>query len=293
MKIVVTGDAGFIGSHIADRYRELGHDVKGIDIRNRKSLDITDFPAMRKFFAKEKPDIVNHHAGLIEVVKSLADPDPVMRTNVLGTANLLRAAGACGTVKKFIFPSSYTVYGDAATLPADESTPIAPLSPYGLSKAMAEEAIRFWSRHFGFSHLILRYPNAYGPRQDGTGDIGAIAIFAELMRNGKKPTIFGDGSKTRDYAHIEDIVRANERALKKGKNETVCIGTGRETTDRQIFDAVANHMRFADGPIHALSRPGEVRRIAMSSGKAGEILGWKAKIRLEDGVRRYISGTDS
>src|SRR3989344_5224679 len=208
MKIIVTGSAGFIGSHIADRYRALGHTVVEVDIRSPKNpIDINDAAALTALFKKEKPDIVNHHAAIAEVVKSIRDPLPTFQTNVLGTVNVLMAAGEAGTVKKILFASTGgAIYGEPKKLPADEATPATPLSPYGLSKLLGEEAIAFYSRMFGYAYLIFRYPNVYGPRQNPKGEAGVVAIFAELMKHGVRPTIFGDGTKARDYAYVDDIV---------------------------------------------------------------------------------------
>ncbi len=288
MKIVVTGSAGFVGSHIAAKYRALGHEVVEVDIRGKKPKDICDARAMEKLFLREKPDIVSHHAGVIEVVKSIADPEPTFRTNVLGTVNLLQAAGMAGTVKRFIFPSSYTVYGEPRKLPVNEVTLIAPISPYGLSKTMAEEAIRFYGNLYGFAHMIFRYPNIYGPGQDGTGAVGAVAIFAELMKRGKAPVIFGDGSKTRDYVHIEDIVRLNALALRTKESGTFCIGTSREMSDLDVFVKIAKHMAFPDSPVHAPHRHGEVRNIAVSGAKAERLLKFAPRISFERGVQEYM-----
>ncbi len=291
MKIIVTGSAGFIGSHIAAKYRALGHDVIDIDLRAKKARNICDEEAMRRLFLREKPDIVSHHAGVIEVVKSIENPRATFEANVLGTINLLQAAGKAGTVKRFIFPSSYTVYGEPAKLPVDETTAIAPISPYGLSKVMAEEAIRFYGKLYGFAHMIFRYPNIYGPGQDGNGAVGAIAIFAERMRQGKAPVIFGDGSKTRDYVHIDDIVRLNALALRAKASGTFCIGTAREVSDERVFAEVKKHMEFPETPTYMAHRYGEVRNISVSGKEAEAALGFKPRISFETGVRNYLRGT--
>lgn len=288
MKIAVTGSAGFIGAHIQAAYRALGHDIVEIDLRGKEPRDINDEGAMTALFAKEKPDIVNHHAGVIEVVKSIEDPQPTFRTNVMGTINLLRAAGKAGTVRQFIFPSSYTVYGDPDTLPADERTPLAPISPYGLSKLMAEDAIRFYGKLYGLHHTIFRYGNIYGPGQDGTGNVGIVAIFADKMRRGGRPTIFGDGSKTRDYVHIDDIVRLNVAALENADDVTVCAGSMRMIADDEAFGEIARHANYAERPMYAPHRDGEVRRIMLANAKAKELFGWQPKVAFETGVERYM-----
>ncbi len=292
MKIIITGDAGFIASHISDKYRELGHTVVGVDIRNKKPLDINDADAMMKLFMKEKPDVVNHHAALIEVAKSVREPIPTIQTNLLGTVNLLLAAGACGTVKKFIFPSTMAVYGDPKKFPITEKTPAEPLSPYGLAKLMAEEAIKFYARMFGYHYTIFRYANVYGPRQNPKGEAGVVAIFADMMRNGKQPTIFGDGTKTRDYCHVEDVVKANVIALRRGKNETMNIGLGRKITDQKVFEEIAKGVGYKEKPIYAPYRKGEMHQASLAAAYALKTIGWKPTISFEKGVKKYILATE-
>ena len=292
MKILVTGDAGFIASHITDKYRALGHTVVSVDNRHKKPIDINDADALMKLFMKEKPDMVNHHAAIAEVLKSVREPIPTFQTNVLGTINVLMAAGACGTVKKFIFSSTSALYGDPKKLPVTETTPIDPLSPYGLAKSMAEDAIKFYAKLFGFQYLIFRYPNVYGPRQNPKGEAGVVAIFTELMKNGKQPTIYGDGTKARDYAYIEDIVRANVLALKKGKDEILNLGWGAPVTDQTIFDELAKNLKFKEKPIYAPYRKGEVYKTSLSPKKAFEVIGWEPKIPFSLGVKRHIKETD-
>ena len=294
MKILVTGDAGFIASHITDKYRALGHTVISVDNRHKKPIDINDADALMKLFMKEKPDIVNHHAAIAEVVKSIKDPLPTFQTNVLGTVNVLMAAGACGTVKKFIFASTGgAIYGEPKKIPASESAPATPLSPYGISKVLGEETIKFYAKMFGFEYLIFRYPNVYGPRQNPKGEAGVVAIFTDLMKNGKQPTIFGDGTKARDYVYVDDIVRANAMALRKGKNEILNIGWGRKITDKKIFDEIKKNVKFAGEPVYAPYRKGEVYQIALEAKKALAVIGWKPAISFEEGVKRHVRAIES
>lgn len=290
MKIIVTGSAGFIASHIADRYRALGHTVIDVDIRSPKPLDINDVEALNALFQKEKPDIVNHHAAIAEVVKSLRDPLPTFQTNVLGTVNVLMAAGAAGTVKKIIFSSTGgAIYGEPKKIPADETTPATPLSPYGLSKLLGEEAVIFYSRIFKFNYLIFRYSNVYGPRQNPKGEAGVVAIFTELMKNGVRPTIFGDGAKARDYIFVDDVARANVIALRRGKNEVINIGLGRKITDQKVFNEIVKNLHYKEKPIYAPYRKGEVYQIALNATRAWKTIGWKPTISFEEGVKRYIA----
>ncbi len=292
MKIIVTGSAGFIASHIADRYRALGHTVIDVDIRHKKPLDINDADAMMKLFMKEKPDIVNHHAAIVEVVKSMREPQATFQTNVWGTLNCLMAAGACGTVKKFIFASTCAVYGDPQKIPLNETHPCAPLSPYGLSKLMAEELIQFYSRMFNFNYTIFRYANVYGPRQNPKGEAGVVAIFADLMRQKIRPTIFGDGTKSRDYVFVDDIIRANAITLRRGKNEIMNLGWGKKITDQNVFNELAKNIGYAETPIYAPHRKGEMKHIALDAKKAHSVIGWKPIITFEKGIEKYIRATE-
>lgn len=304
MKIIVTGGAGFIASHVSDAYIKAGHKVVIVDNLltgfkrnvNPKArfykADIRNLGLMERIFKKERPEIVNHHAAIAEVVKSLRNPIPTLETNVIGTTNVLLSFGKYGRgkEKKFIFSSTGgAIYGQPKKIPADESTPAVPLSPYGLSKLLGEEIIKFYSRQYGFDYLIFRYPNVYGPRQNPKGEAGVIAIFGGLMRSGKKPTIFGDGTKARDYMHVGDIVRGNVAALSRGKNEIVNLGWGRIVTDQMIFDAIAKSVGFGGKPRYAPRRLGEVYQIAIDAKKARRLLGWKPKIKLREGVRKTVA----
>lgn len=304
MKIIVTGGAGFIASHITDEYIKAGHRVAVIDDLSkgsRKNLnpkarfykaDITNLALMEKIFKKERPEMVNHHAAIAEVVRSVRDPIPTLTTNVLGTANLLLAFGhhgRGGTRRKFIFSSTGgAMYGDPKRIPVDETATPDPLSPYGLSKKLAEETIRFYAGQFGFKYFIFRYSNVFGPRQNPHGEAGIVAIFGALMKAGKTPTIFGDGSKARDYVYVGDVAAANLAALRHGNDVTVNIGTGKVVSDRQMFEAIAEAMHFEGAPTYAPYRPGEIYRISLDARKAQKLLHWKPKTELREGVREAV-----
>jgi len=301
MKILVTGGAGFIGSHIVDKYINLGYKVVVLDNLStgfRKNLnprakfykvDIRNYKAIERIFKKEKPLIINHHAAVSEVVKSLKDPSLTYQVNILGTVNLLLTAGQTG-IKKFIFASSAgAIYGDAKKLPVKEEFPLNPLSPYALSKIIGEEFIKFYAKIYGFDYLILRYGNVFGPRQNPKGEAGVIAIFTELMKKNIRPTIFGDGTKTRDYVYIDDIIRANILGLKKGKNEILNISSGKEISDQKVFDTLAQALNFKKPPVYAPFRKGEVYRIYADCSRAQKILGWKPKINFKEGIKKYLN----
>jgi UDP-glucose 4-epimerase len=300
MKIIVTGGAGFIASHITDKYIKAGHRVVVIDNLSKGlrrnvnpkakfyKADITDLAMMEKIFKKEKPEAVNHHAAIAEVERSVRDPIPTLTTNVLGTANILLAFGhhgRGGARRKFIFSSTGgAMYGDPKRIPVDENTPVDPLSPYGLSKELAEATIHFYAKQFGFDYFIFRYANVFGPRQNPHGEAGIVAIFGALMKAGETPTIFGDGTKARDYVYVGDVAAANLTALRKGKNVTVNIGRGIATSDRQMFDAIAREAGFKKEPVFAPFRPGEIDRISLDAARARKLLGWKPKTDIPEGV---------
>ncbi len=311
MKIIVTGGAGFIASHVTEAYIAAGHKVAVIDnlaTGFRKNLnpkakfykaDIRYRATIERIFKKERPEIANHHAAIAEVVKSLRDPIPTLEVNVLGIANVLLAFGQYGrggrkskgasTGRKFIFSSTGgAIYGDPKHIPADESEKEVPLSPYGLSKKLGEDVIKFYAKMYGFDYFIFRYPNVYGPRQNPKGEAGVVAIFGALMKAGKPVTIFGDGTKARDYVFVEDIARANMLALRRGKNETTNIGWGKLITDQMIFDEIARDTAYKGGPKYAPYRKGEVYRICLDAKHAKKILGWKPSVALREGIQKTL-----
>lgn len=303
-KIIVTGGAGFIASHVADAYIKVGHKVVIIDnllTGSRKNInpkakfykaDIRDLATMERIFKKERPEAVNHHAAIGDVTKSVRAPIPSFETNVMGTINLLIAFGMYGRGKKrrFIFSSSGgTVYGAPKNFPTDESTERLPLSPYGASKVLDEDIIMFYGRYYGFDSIVLRYPNPFGPRQNPKSGAGIVPIFADLMKKGVRPTIFGDGTKSRDYIYVSDIARLNVLALAKGKSTIVNAGSGKGTSDKTVFDAVAHELNFKEKPIYAPYRKGEVYRCALDGRKAKKIFGWAPKVSFQEGVHKTIA----
>ncbi len=307
MKIIVTGGAGFIGSHITDAYIAAGHTVAVIDNLSkgfRRNLnpkaafyraDITDLAAMERIFKKERPEAVNHHAALAEVVASVRNPEPTLTTNVIGTANVLMAFGRYGRrtgARKgtFIFASTGgAMYGDPKRVPVNEDAPRDPLSPYGLSKLLGEDTVHYYARQFGFDYVIFRYANVFGPRQNPKGEAGIVAIFGGLMTQGLRPTIFGDGTKSRDYVYVGDVARANLAALRKGHGETLNIGRGVLTTDRAMCDAIAKEAGYTKPPTFAPFRPGEIYRISLDASRARRVLGWNPRVDIAEGVTQALA----
>lgn len=300
MKIVVTGGAGFIGSHIVDAYLAKGHKVVIIDnltTGSKKNInpkarfylaDIRDFKKIKKILEKEKPQIINHHAAVAQVANSFKNPLLTFEVNIMGTASVLAAAENI-KINKFIFSSSGAVYGDSKMLPAKEENPPEPSSAYGASKLIGEELIKFYSRRQGFDYLIFRYANIFGPRQNPKNEAGIFPIFISLIKNNIRPTIFGNPDKTtRDYVYVGDIARANILALNKGKNTVLNLGSGKETSNQQVFDAVAKELSFKKKPTYLSLRPGEIKRSALSAKKASKIISWAPEINVKNGLKKTV-----
>jgi UDP-glucose 4-epimerase len=300
VRILVTGGAGFIGSQVADRLLALGHEVAVFDNlstgRERNlnpkarffRADLRDEPAVKQALDEFRPEMIDHHAAQIDVRRSVEDPVFDAQTNVIGGLNLLRAAAAAG-VRKVIYASTGgALYGEAQRLPADESHPVHPLSPYGISKLTFEHYLYFWNSLGALEYTILRYPNVYGPRQDPLGEAGVNAIFIGLMTAGRTPTIYGDGEQVRDYLYVEDVVEANVLALEKGSGETLNLGWGRGVSVNDVFRTLRTLLEFEGEPSYAPRRPGEVQRITLDAGRARAVLGWEPSVPFEEGLRRTL-----
>lgn len=302
MKILITGGAGFIASHVADAYIKRGHRVVIVDnmahgfkgnINPRAKFycaDIRDLAKMRDIVRREQPQIINHHAAIAEVVVSMREPSKTIDVNVQGTINLLLVGGE-NKIQKFIFASTGgAIYGAGPHYPVSEKTIPHPESPYGLSKLLGEQAIEYYARMHNYQYLIFRYPNVYGPRQDPHGEAGVVAIFTQILSAGQQPTIFGDGSKTRDYVYVRDIVAANLTALRRGRNITINLGRGREISDQKVYDTISAHFpgACAKKPKYAAVRPGEVLRSCLNAARAKKLLAWRSNYTFYRGVADYI-----
>ena len=294
---LVTGGAGFIGSHLVDRLLEEGHKVAVIDnlstgkLKNLNSgatfyhMDITN-PSMQDIFQREQPDVVYHLAAQISVSESTKDPVKDGETNVIGTLRLLEAVRRSG-IEKFIYSSTGgALYGDPETNPCSEQAPIIPLSPYGLSKYLAEQYIELYHRLYHLNYTILRYGNVYGPRQDPHGEAGVVAIFSQAMLDGKQPSIFGAGDQERDFVYVGDVVEANIRAMKKGDGQAFNIGTSQGTNVNRIYDSLKDIISFKWDAEHRTARPGEVYKISLECNKALKELGWSPQVSLDEGLDR-------
>lgn len=299
MRILVTGGAGFIGSHICDRLLSLGQTVcvvdnlstgkrchlpEGIDFYE---LDIRD-PDLDKVFANHKPEIVIHQAAHANVTESVRNPLYNAEVNILGTLNLLECC-VRHEVERIVFASTGgALYGEACYIPADEAHPVDPVSPYGVSKYAVEHYLYMYRHVHGLDYVTLRYPNVYGPRQDPHGEAGVVAIFALKLLKGEQPIIYGDGTKTRDYCYVSDIVDANILALNGPSGGIYNLGRGIEVTDLEIFETVRDAVGVDIQPIFAPVRPGEVNHIALDARKAEQELGWRWKVDLVEGINQTV-----
>ena len=296
MNILITGGAGFIGSHIADAYIAEGHNViivdnlsggvleninpkakfYQLDIRSEKLEDV---------FQKEKIDIVNHLAAQMDVRRSVADPKFDASVNVLGGLNLFESARK-HRVKKIIFSSTGgAIYGEQDYFPADEEHPMRPLSPYGITKLCTEKYLFFYKAVYGINHIILRYANVYGPRQNPHGEAGVVAIFCNKMLKGEKPIINGDGKQTRDYTFVGDVVKANLLALKHDGSAIYNVGTSIESDVNKLFYELRNHLNPSCPEQHAPAKAGEQQRSVISFKKIEQELGWHPTVQVDEGLR--------
>jgi len=299
VRILVTGGAGFIGSHVVDGFLGAGHEVAVVDnlsTGDRANLnpavklynfDIRD-DGLGQVFEEFKPEVVDHHAAQANVPASLQDPVYDASVNVLGGLNLLKHAAQHG-VRKFIYISSGgAMYGepDPASLPVSESAPIRPLSPYGASKQALEAWLGVYQRTFGMDYTVLRYANIYGPRQGIREEGAVVAVFATRMARDEAVTIDGTGQQTRDFVYVGDCVIANVAALERGSGGSFNIGTGTETSIRNIFDLMAEVSGFTRQPNFGPARKGDVMRIVLNPARAQEHLGWRAEMPLFDGLAK-------
>jgi UDP-glucose 4-epimerase len=303
MRILVTGGAGFIGSHVVDAYLAAGHEVAVIDnlatgkrenVPAAASFHLVDIlsPAFEAVVRGLAPAVVNHHAAQASVKVSAQDPVHDLTVNGGGTARVAALAAQVGA--KLIYSSTGgALYGDPQQVPVAEDHPVTPLSPYGLSKRVGELYVDLVSRQSGLQHTILRYANAYGPRQDPQGEAGVVAIFTSLMLHGESCTIDGDGEQEKDYVYVTDIARANVLALDRGTGMAINIGTGHGTSVNQIHAALAAATGNTIPPRHGPPRAGDVHRIWLDASRAKRELDWQPLVAFEDGIRLTVDSLRS
>jgi len=300
-KILVTGGAGFIASHVADAYEAAGHSVVVLDNlvtgflanvppgRKFYNVDIRDREMVEEVFEIERPDIVNHHAAQMDVRKSTKYPAFDAACNVLGSVHLIDAAHRFGTAKFIYASTGGAVYGQTQYLPVREDHPINPISQYGISKHTVEHYLFLYRYNYKLDYTVLRYPNVFGPRQNPHGEAGVVAIFAELMLQDKQPRIFGDGSQTRDYTYIKDVVAANLAALDKGSGGIYNIGTGVGTDVNGVFRALAKEIGYSGEPLYVEPRVGEIQEISLDSSLAAAELGWTPQYDFDRGIQETVA----
>jgi UDP-glucose 4-epimerase len=297
VRILVTGGAGFIGSHVVDAYITAGHQVAVLDnfsggreenlnpAAEVHRVDVREQAQVRAAIASFRPEVVNHHAAQSEVPKSVVDPGYDAHVNVVGGLNVLKAC-VDHSVRKVIFSSTGgALYGEPDVVPAAEDHPIRPLSPYGTSKFAFEQYLGTFERTFGLQYTVFRYANIYGPRQDFLAEEGrVVAIFASRMLEGRPVTIDGDGEQSRDMLHVGDVATANLMALEKGSGGTFHVSTGIPVTVNDLFRKLAILTDYKLPPNFGPPRKGDVYRIALDNALARDQLGWEPRIPLEEGL---------
>ena len=299
MKVLVTGGAGFIGSHLVDRLIQEGHEVVVVDNLstgkrrnlNRAArffkLDIQSW-RLERVFRNERPHLVMHLAAQMDVRKSVEDPTFDAQVNVLGTLNVLQQSIKHG-VRKVVFSSSGgAIYGEQEIYPATESHVTKPLSPYGISKLCGEQYLSYYQRVNGLQVVALRYANVYGPRQDPEGEAGVVAIFIQKLLNNEQAIVNGNGRQTRDFVYVEDVVEANLAAMGQDIQGTFNVGTGEETSINDLLRILVHHTNSTCKEVHGPAKGGEQARSVIDSGKLRQELSWESKTELSEGLKHTV-----
>jgi UDP-glucose 4-epimerase len=300
LKVLVTGGAGFIGSHVCDAFVRAGHEVIALDnlssgkkenLDPRVRLEVADIrsPEAAQLVRSERPQALLHLAAQMDVRRSVEDPRFDADANILGFLNLLEAARTSG-VQKVVFSSTGgAIYGEQDVFPAPESHATRPISPYGVSKASGELYLNYYKAQYGMKYVALRYSNVYGPRQNPHGEAGVVSIFCTRLLGGQDCTIYGEGKQTRDFVYVEDVARANLLAAEADYSGPINIGTGVETDINQLFSLLAKGAGVTKPAGHAPGRPGEQMRSCIDNTRAREVLGWKPTVDLAEGTQRTVS----
>ena len=301
MRVLVTGGAGFIGSHVVDRLLQHGHEVRVVDDLSTGRRELVNRAArfhrgdirsrrLPRLIATWHPDAVVHAAAQASVVRSLADPDFDASVNITGTLALVRASGAAG-VRTFVYISTGgAAYGDTSVVPTPEEHLASPSSPYGVSKTAAERYVECYGPLLDIRTLVLRLANVYGPRQNPQGEAGVVAIFADRLLRGEPCLINGDGEQTRDFVYVEDVAEAVLRGLERADaTGIVNIGTGVETTVNALYARLARAAGVTLAAEHGPAKPGEQRRSALAAARAARVLGWTPATALDKGLERTLS----
>lgn len=305
---LVTGGAGFIGSHLCDRLLAEGHRVVAVDdlstgrIANlsearRYGKEFTFFnmdlraEGLLSLFERHRPEVVMHLGAQAAVSTSMENPVLDASVNVMGSLNVLECVRRTGARKVVFAASGGTLYGDARKLPVKETAlgGARPVSPYGVSKKVAIDYLAFYERYYGVEWTALALANVYGPRQDPHGEAGVIAIFSSMMLAGQAPTIHGDGNQTRDYVFVDDVVHAFALAAERGNGRVVNVGTAVETSVNGLYRMLSEITGFAGEPGHGQPRPGDLRRSVLDISLADDALGWRPWTHLEDGLGETVA----
>jgi UDP-glucose 4-epimerase len=300
MNILVTGGAGFIGSHIVDAYLAEGHRVTVVDNLSTgkrenvnsaaefHAVDLRDGEALGKVIGAGRFDVVNHHAAQMDIRRSVADPVYDASVNIIGMLTLMELSLRSG-IRRVVFASSGgAAYGEQDVFPAPETHPTRPISPYGVAKLTTEQYLFFYASVYGIESVALRYANVYGPRQNPEGEAGVVAIFTTKMLQGGTPVINGDGAQTRDYVFVGDVVRANVAALRAQGFRIYNVGTGIETDVNTIFRTLRKATGSSCEEAHAAAKKGEQMRSVLDCGRIGAELGWRPAVSLAEGLQNTV-----
>lgn len=300
MRIMVTGGAGFIASHVVDALTAAGHDVSIVDnlstgrrqnVNPKARFYEVDIRSadLAEVLTKEQPEVINHHAAQMDVRRSVADPIYDADVNILGSLNLLELARQYGVRKVVYISTGGAVYGEPVYLPCDEAHPVDPLCPYGATKHTVEHYLFMYRQSYGLDYTVLRYPNVYGPRQDPHGEAGVVAIFAGQMLSGQQVTINGSGEQERDFVYVGDCVRANLIVLDAGSGEIYNLGWGIGTSVNDTFVQMKDITGYVLEPVHGPPKLGETFKIYLDASKARRDLGWEPQVQLREGLEQTVA----
>ena len=300
MKVLVTGGAGFIASHVVDLYIQNGYEVVVVDdlSTGRRSnlnprakfyqLDIRD-EKIQEVFEKEKPDYLNHHAAQMNVRRSIVQPLFDASVNILGSLNLIECAKQFGLKRVVYISTGGAVYGEPEYLPCDEAHPVNPICQYGASKHTVEHYLYMYKINYGLDYTVLRYPNVYGPRQDPHGEAGVVAIFTGQMLRGDQVVINGDGEQERDFVYVGDCAMGNLLALQAPQGVGIVnLGSGHGTTVNQIYQKLSDITRYPRSAHHGPPKVGETSKIYLDASKAERELNWRPTVDLDEGLHRTV-----